>query len=392
MHNSALVSAPCGAFPHLPCHMSKVQSINLAALARAAGVSTATASRALRNDPRQSPSTRQRVQLLARQLGYRPHPMVTALMTQIRGRRRAQFRGTLAVLDSWPKRHGWEPQGMIPLFLEGVHQRAAALGYGLDDFWMHQPGLTPERAEKVLRSRGVLGLVVGSFPFDRIHHTLKLDLSQFAVATMGYSLKTPDLHRACINHYGSVALALNNMRQRGYRRIGFCMTERLAYRANGMLTAGYLTWQQADPAEDRIPHLLLPDNASEEKHHALFAKWLQRYCPDAVLGYYSPFLSWLKPLGLRAPEDIGLAVLGQDLASPAERVRGQRLVSGVDLNWRGVGAATVDLVVEQINRNELGIPEMPRLTLVPGRWYEGETLRPLIDQSTAAELTRRSRK
>lgn len=356
--------------------MSKVQAVNLSALARAAGVSTATVSRALRNDPRQSPATRQRVQQLARRLGYHPHPMVTALMTQIRSRRRARFRGTLALIDPWPVRQGWDPRGMIPLFIDGVRQRAAALGYALDEFWLAQPGMNPERAGRVLRSRGVLGLVVGPFPFDRVHHTLDLDLAPFAVATMGYSLKAPDLHRACINHYASAALALNQLRRRGYERIGFVMTERLAYRANGMLTAGYLTWQQGDPLERRIPLLLLPDDEPESRHQAVFARWLRRHRPDAVLCYYTPVLRWLRNLGLRAPDHIGFATLGQDLDTAGERVRGQPSPSGVNLDWRGVGTATVDLVVDQINRNERGVPEQPRMTLVPGRWHEGDTLRP----------------
>ena len=82
--------------------MSNVQKVNLLMVARAAGLSKATVSRALRDDPRQSVATRRRVHAVARELGYRPHPMVTALMTQIRTTRRTRFHGNLAVLDPWP--------------------------------------------------------------------------------------------------------------------------------------------------------------------------------------------------------------------------------------------------------------------------------------------------
>lgn len=362
--------------------MSHVQKINLLTLARAAGVSKATASRALRDDPRQSLATRQRVQAAARRLGYRPHPMVTALMTQIRTTRRTRFSGNLALLDPWPKHHGWDPRGMIPRFVEGVRMQAAVAGYALDELWLREPGMTPQRALKVLRSRGVIGLVVGPFPFDRVHHTLELDLSDFAVATMGYSLKTPDLHRACINHYASVALAMSQMRRRGYMRIGFVITERLAYRANGLLTAGYLTWQQAEPVQNRIPHLLLPDDAADAVHQTMFRRWYRQHRPDALLGYYSPMLRWLRVMKLRVPQDVGFANLAHDLELSRDRAHGVTSVSGVDLNWRGVGAATVDLIVEQINRNERGIPELPRLTLVPGQWHEGDSLRPAPAPST----------
>jgi len=48
-------------------------------LAREAGVSIATVSRALRDDPAVSPATRQQIQDLARQLGYRRSPLATRL-------------------------------------------------------------------------------------------------------------------------------------------------------------------------------------------------------------------------------------------------------------------------------------------------------------------------
>ena len=40
-----------------------------------------------------------------------------------------------------------------------------------------------------------------------------------------------------------------------------------------------------------------------------------------------------------------------------------------------VGEAAVDMVVGQIHRNESGIPDFPRATLIGASWVEGESVR-----------------
>lgn len=53
-------------------------------LAARLGISTSTVSRALRNDPRISAAMRERVRAAARDSGYVPNPLVSALMASRR--------------------------------------------------------------------------------------------------------------------------------------------------------------------------------------------------------------------------------------------------------------------------------------------------------------------
>ena len=55
--------------------------VTLAEIARRAGVSVMTVSRALRKQSNISPQTQKRIQVIADELGYRPNPLVSALMT-----------------------------------------------------------------------------------------------------------------------------------------------------------------------------------------------------------------------------------------------------------------------------------------------------------------------
>jgi hypothetical protein len=49
-------------------------------------------------------------------------------------------------------------------------------------------------------------------------------------------------------------------------------------------------------------------------------------------------------------------------------------VSGIFERTRKVGACAVDLVVEQIQQNILGVPDIPKSIHIEGEWVEGTTL------------------
>jgi LacI family transcriptional regulator len=49
-------------------------------------------------------------------------------------------------------------------------------------------------------------------------------------------------------------------------------------------------------------------------------------------------------------------------------------VSGIFERTRKVGGCAVDLVVEQIQQNILGVPDIPKSIYIEGEWVEGKTL------------------
>ncbi|WP_324669465.1 LacI family DNA-binding transcriptional regulator [Geochorda subterranea] len=94
---------------------------NMADVARVAGVSKSTVSRALAGDPRVSPATRRRVEAAARQLGYTPHGVARALA---RGRT-----SMVAVAAPSPPRSFSDPFFLD--FLGAVGDGLTAAGYNL---------------------------------------------------------------------------------------------------------------------------------------------------------------------------------------------------------------------------------------------------------------------
>ncbi len=49
--------------------------------------------------------------------------------------------------------------------------------------------------------------------------------------------------------------------------------------------------------------------------------------------------------------------------------------AGIRQGWKQVGGAMVDALVAQMNRNEYGIPAVPKTILIPGTWVDGATVR-----------------
>jgi len=135
--------------------------VTLADVARKAGVSTATASMALRKQRRISPATRHRVQRAAKELGYVPNPNLTRLMAHLRLRRKPAFRSVIAGLTT-------EREGAARLYAHEVvaaaRKRAHELGYGFHLLQIPTSATTRRVQERELRHRGIEGVII--FPLS----------------------------------------------------------------------------------------------------------------------------------------------------------------------------------------------------------------------------------
>src|ERR1700722_16767953 len=112
--------------------------VTMAEVARSAGVHVTTVSLALRNHPRLPEETRGRIQRIAERLGYRPDPVLRALVAyrgRLAGRRSMP---TLAYITNWNTRWGWRKVTAHPDFHGGAERMAGQLGYKLEHFWMHE--------------------------------------------------------------------------------------------------------------------------------------------------------------------------------------------------------------------------------------------------------------
>lgn len=317
-----------------------------------------TVSRALRNMGGVSAATRERIQAASQKLGYRPNPLVSAFMAYVRSNRVHGDAGVLAYLTNAGTVDRLSAEAHRRFF-DGASLRSAELGYRLEEFRLHDRGMTIRRLSDTLYARGIRGVIVG--PMTSPHGHLTLHWERFSTSTIGYSLLRPSLPRATNDQYGSMLLALRELRRLGYEKIALAMPRQDDARVYYYWSAAFLShhWRHHSHLQ---PLLHLPDRWTD----ASTIVWLRRHRPQVVVTTQSHFYEKLRHAGFVIPGQLG--VVNLDLPDP------QAGLSGIDQMAREVGGAAVDLAVGRINNNETGIPPSPRTLLLAGTWIPGKTL------------------
>ncbi|MEO8352950.1 MAG: substrate-binding domain-containing protein, partial [Chthoniobacteraceae bacterium] len=314
---------------------------------------------ALRNSPKISRATTQRIRTIADRLHYRPNPLVSALMAQLRYQKDVKHRTKLAYVTAFATADGWRQPGPFVPFFEGARKRAHGLGYDLEEWWARDPETSESQLCEDLITSDIRGLIIAPVPSGTV---LNLEWEKFATAAIGYSLGGPAVHRASNNQFDSMTLALEKLEQLGYRRIGLAISEESDQRVKRRWSAGMLSYQHFLPESDRVPMLLATGSFEDE-----FREWYGKHRPDAVLSLAWQCIKYLRDLGARVPDDVGFA----HLARTSEEI----LWAGLNQRSEFVGAAAVDLIDAQLRRNEFGIPVSPRISLVESVWLDGPSLR-----------------
>lgn len=338
-------------------------------LAKLAGVHHTTASRALRGHAGIPAATRDRIRALAKKCGYKQHPFISAWMSHRRAAQGPSRAVKIGFLVRMSNRRTWQSTESFTRYYQGAAARAEELGFAFEEFWLGAPGMTQARMNRILHTRGVDGIIVGSSAMAR--SSLRLDWEQFAAVAQGFSLVRPALSFSANDYAHTIGLALRELRHLGYRRIGYFIPPVVDARWSPYGPGAYLVYQQQIPDSDRVAAF-----SGDVKKKQDFQRWVQHERPDAILALGTEVEQWLREMRLRIPADIGVVY-----ADWNQRETGHG--AGVDHQLETAGAAAVDLLATQLQTNERGLPSIPRAVLVPGRWVPGATVR---DQGRIAPL------
>ncbi len=366
----------------------KLQRVSLDHIAKLAGVHKATVSRALRNHPTIPASTRERIQEIARREGYRPNPLVAMYQAQARSNRPTAMQSALGWLNDYPNPSCWTDFPWLRGYLNGARERCEARGFRLEEIAIgggNDGAMEVVQISEILREKGIFGVIL---PLMLNPRFLMEDWSDCVIALIGSGIHpgqvvSPAATRfypqgfpiADRDFYFNLRLAFQNVRQRGYTRIGFIYSRYLDGESEGRAQAAFLVEQMQLPEQDRVPMLFL--ERFKEGRPAAFDRWMDTYKPDAILSINPVVRNWVEETGRSVPEDCGLVNL--NVVDDVENW------SGIRENHALIGAAAVDLLIGQLSRNEIGVPRQPRKVLIPGEWHEGKTLR---EQSQVASERR----
>lgn len=333
-------------------------------IAAKAGVTHATVSMSLANNPSIPPGTRNRIKALAEAMGYQPNPYLSTLM-RLRSRRKPLNENpVIALVCAYDRPDGWRRAGpTIRQMREGAIERAALRGYKAQEFWLHQNGMSNARFSDMLHARGIEGLLLGPLANNAKPPALKW--VDFSVVCLSVPSPLLTVTTVSNDHYLSCLQTIRQCHRLGYRRPGLIILRSQHDRMQGRWEAAFMMEQHFLPGLE-LTRLLLVDD--DWKDYAPLQVWLKNERPDVIITSVGDrVFSILQKNGWRIPEDIGLA----NLACPE---LGHR-VSGCYQNGHLAGATAMDALISMIERNEKGLPEQSVTLMIESRWNPGKTLR-----------------
>lgn len=333
-------------------------------IARACGVSPATVSRALSNSPLLTGETRERVQDTARNMGWAPNPLSSIYMAHLRSTKTPSYRATLAYLlpyddpalyVDYHKRH-----------CKGAHERAASLGYRLEVIWLREFKYDLKKVGNFLKSRGIPGVIINSGELAS-EAFADFDWDSFAASSWGFSLENPHLHHSGFYYVHGMRTLLAKLQEYGYTRTAMIISEdNNHFSGHAMLPVFNYCEKHPRPGEwfKSYPLRSWHSNRAERKK---IQTWLKKYRPEVVIG---ETISWeaIEEMGWKVPDDIAFVSPNWSGVWPH--------VGGIDHLPEVIGAHSVELVTDQLTRNERGIPRHPKLILNEGCWRDGVSIPP----------------
>jgi DNA-binding LacI/PurR family transcriptional regulator len=251
-------------------------------------------------------------------------------------------------------------------YVDGARARAAELGYTFDEIHCAGMGMG-KRLQKVLFARGIRAVLIGSQHGDSPKP--ELDWTQLATVAQSYTVTGLNVSRALNNYFLSMRTAMAELMALGYRRIGYARTPHIEERTRYTNVSAYLGVQAEQARRDRVELLdwTKPDQS-------LLASWLKRERPEALITHDVRLSGILSEIGVRVPEDLGVALLSLH-PGWEERFPEIEGLAGIDQRLELCGGVAVDLLVSRISQNELGLPAEPVLALTEGVWLPGGSVR-----------------
>ncbi len=338
--------------------------VTLREIAAKSGYHFTTVSLALRKHSSIPASTQEKILKVANSLGYKPDPVLSALVAYRHEKRPPAFAGTLVWLENYTADYDWQSVPLFREYFEGASEQAEKRGFRIERFDLRSKGMSARRAQQILTTRGIGGLLVP--PQVEAHSHIDLDWNTFSAISFGYTLEEPGLHVVSSNHFRMMVKLMEELHERGYQRPGLVMLRRSSERVENKWIAAFLG--ESFRESETLPHPpLLLDTWDADA----FDRWFEQHEPDVLIAgsrQIPELLPHLETSGIRMPKDVGFA--DHNLSDEDTEL------AGMKQNPRLVGKAAISVLAGLIQRNEKGPPASPTHTLVDGFWFDAPTVRP----------------
>jgi len=326
---------------------------SLKQLARELGLSSATVSRALHNDPRVREETREKVLAIMTQRGYQMDPVVSDGMSRVR--RRTFYRETIAWCADEPR----PAKDWLHPMLESAEAFGKTSGYNFDYFTVDPTDTADcQRLARIWKARGIHGVIF--LPFRKLQSELSFPWDSMCWVKIGHSILQPRLHEVGRDYHTDLSVACEWLAQQGCHRPGFaCYRERdkLTIFSRPLLEFS-VTYYHGKSDAPTLPYRDLSDLQAPAIRAWLSGnRFDSLILPDLPPARYKTIHAFIQqvPTVLLSPPDSGRKLPPRHLSFIAP--------------YQTAGEAAVNMMHRLLRNKEVGIPPREhRLLMSSDRW------------------------
>ena len=267
--------------------------VSIKDIAKAAGVSHSTVSRALSNNPLVAPATRGRIQQIAQELGYAPNAIARGLVTQ-----QTRTIGVIVTTIADP---------FAGDLVRGIEEIAGNNNYRVILGTSHADPAREVNLVKSLREWQVDGVIVAASRVGALYMPLLKEIG-VPLVLINSQQEGPFIHSVAVDNIQSAIRATQHLIRLKHRVIGF-LGGPSDHASHGERLAGY----QRALADANIPFdpALVVSGTGRIDSGELVTQFLTRSPIPTALFCYNDMtaigaLHALKRRGLRVPEDISI--------------------------------------------------------------------------------------
>ena len=333
-------------------------------VAQKLGVHTTTVSLALRNSPKLPIGTRQKIQKLAKQMGYHQDPMLSALTAYRTNLTVPKTQPTVAMIFDFKNQKELDLASLsYRNFLEGATRKAEELGYIINRFFFegHTRSTEGRRIGHLLLSRGVKGVILCAFRPRTI--SFQLDWDQFSVVQIECQHLALPLHLISTDQVTMARETVRRLWKQGCRRIGIAVGRDEEIYLDHAFTVGFNGETALHPELEPVPPLLLTNGQTRESFGNELFQWIKQYKIDAVICNWTKVSNALALIGAVLPPNLIVVEMGP--------VPEQSVFGGMTQRDTVVGERAMEQLAMLLKTNQTGCVEMPNRILVPGVWIDG---------------------
>lgn len=333
-------------------------------VARKSGVHVSTVSLALRNSAELPVATREKIQKVAREMGYQSDPMLSALLAYRSGSAAPRFQATVAMIYDFTSAADLDQAApSYRNFFTGAARKGEELGYQVQRYYFDGPNRENEgrRLGRILLARGIHGVIICAF---RPRTTsFELDWNQFSVVQIESQHLALSLPAVSTDQVMMAREAVRRLWQHGYRRIGIAVGREEEVYLDHAFTVGFLGEAGLHPELKPAPPLLLTNGQTMADHGRDLRRWVRRHRLEAVVSNWTNTLNALHASGGSSAEDPVVV----ELATEPE----QSLFGGMAQRDTVVGERTMEQLAMLLKTNQTGCVDKPNRILIPGIWIDG---------------------